>query len=427
MRVSDFVLLLLNHPLSYIVSVLGITLLFIPLFKKLYVSITDPLVFLLVNSIFAYSVPLFLFNNNLCSISHFIFFCLSEIFFWSIVFYSARKTRSFKNVIILNEGNYAKMFFNISFLVYMFSSIYTYVYVGIPLFMESRQELYVGAESGVGIFSRLADFAQSYVIIYCYHRIISYKEKAFIFIFIFVIVNCLLSGSKGSILTLVAWYFIYIYFFKREKHILQFKRKYFLLVLLFPIIILLYYKGSSSQNLSNAIEDLAFRFVANGDVYWIAYPNNIIDNVHYQHPLVALFAGILGPFRLESYESIEPAIGLQLFWEVEPSMYGRIIGPNGRLAVSGWCFFGWTGLLFSAIMGWLFSFIVFRSRKYFPNSLLGIFVYGYLYRISMSIVTDPALFFSYLGSFLINIGFYATLLMIMSKFQFKTIRIREKQ
>ncbi len=426
MRVGEFLLFLLSHPISFLMSFIVVMLLFIPLLKKVYISIIDPLVLLLFNSIFAYAIPLFLFNNDLCSINHFTFFCFSEIIFWGIVIYSSRKTPPFKNVIIPNEDNYAKMFFYISFFVYIFSSIYTYINVGIPLFMESRQELYVGAESGVGIFSRLADFAQSFVIFYCYHRIITYKERFFSIVFVIVIINCLLSGAKGSILTLTAWFFVYMFFFKKRNMFLK-NRKYLLLLLLFPIVVLILYKGSSSQSLSKAVQDLLFRFIANGDVYWMAYPDNVIDNIHYQHPLVTLFAGILGPFRLESYEAIEPSIGIQLFWEVEPSMYGRIMGPNGRLAVTGWCFFGWAGLLLSAIMGWLFSFIVFRSRKYFPNSILGIFVYGCLYRIAMYIIADPALFFSYLSTFIINIGFYATLLLIMSKFQFKTIRIREKQ
>lgn len=415
MRSPEFLLLLFESPIPYVVIMVVVFLLFIPFFKHFSRSVIDPMFFLLLNTAFAYIIPFYLYYNKFCSESHLLYFILSESIFWLIMIYRSKKDCHFKRYRIVDEEKMAAFIFKIVFINFIFCSLFTYIYIGIPLFLNSRQELYVDAEAGSGLLGRLSGFAQAYVVLYIYHRMLTYKEKKYGWLLVLVVINCFLSASKGSILVLVTWYFFYVFFYMKKA--IKIKIKYVISLLLFPVVVLMNYAGSDNTDFGSGIIGFLYRFIANGDTYWNSYPNNTIDAIHYKTPIITLLAGILGPFRLVPYDMIENSVGNQIFWEVEPQAEGVIEGPNARLAVMGWIFFRWYGLLFSAIMAWICSALIYKVKKFLPDSFFGLFIYGELYLIAIIIPTDPALSFNQLGTLIMNILLYGVILIVVTGFK----------
>ncbi len=411
MRTPEFWILYTLNPFLYFKILFLVALICIPLFKKFTKSIIDPFFYALVSAVFAYTIPVFLYLQGYCSLKHFAFFVLSETFFWLVLLGYPKKHTMFNSQKIVGEEIYAKIVFKIAFIIYIASELYTYIYIGIPLFMDYRQEIYVG--TGSGFLGRFSSFASSFVIWYSYYQILKKKNKKYVIYFVFIVITGLLSGSKSAILTFLIWYFIYEHFYVGKR--VKVKIKYLTLILCFPIAVLLLYKGSTSGDISGAIGDLLFRFMANGDCYWMAYPYDNIQFIHIKQPFISLFSGFLAPLRFISYDIVEPAIGNQLFWLVEPTEYGKIAGPNARLAITGWCYFGWCGIAFSALSGWLVSYCIYSAKKFFPKSIFGVFLYGLLFQAAISYFTDPGLFFNNISSFIMNILIYGFVVMILSR------------
>ena len=407
----------------YLFILVIILVLLIPIYKKISHSICDPIFFSLTMTAFAYSMPIFLYCLNECSFRNLLYFLMSETVFWIFFFVCRKRKTEFSSYVIENEEIVCRRFFYIAFLLYLVCTIFTYVFVGIPLFANSRQNIYENAFPGMAIFAKLSSFGLSYILFYSFYQVLEYKKKLYMLCFVFALLTCLLSGSKGSILAVLYSYFGYKYFFKNEE--VKVSLKYYLLIVFFPIGVLLLSFESNAENVSVAFAKLLARFVANGDTYYMAYPNDVIDSLHYSKPFSNLFLGILGPLRLVSYNSVEPLVGANLYWTVVPSNYGIIAGPNARLAVMGWVYFKWMGLLLSACCGWFAAFLMYNSKRFFSNSLLGVFLFFQLYSKSLSILTDPNLLISNLFDIALNIFIYALLFFLTSSFKMRLIKRNE--
>lgn len=401
----------------YFFSFFGVMILMIPIFRKYVHGILDPFFFILFMTVFAYVIPVFLYLTGNCSMRNFSYFIISESFFWLgfALFYGSKT--NFSKYRIVNESILLKYIFYISFLIYVTSKIYTYLFIGIPLLMEYRLDLYSEA-NGLGILGRLSDFSASFLLIYSFHLKDKGDKKHF-FIFILIFINSVLTGSKSAILIFFQSYFIYNYFYKGIVPKLD--KKYWGVLLLFPIIILLL-SASGVKNLEAAGLGFFVRMVANGDVFWYAYPNDVIDHIRISNPFTNFFVGILGPFRLIDYQSVEPSIGALINWEIEPSLYGTNAGSNARPAIAGWIYFKWYGVFFSFLLGCFVSFLIYHIRKYFPKGLLGVVLYGFLYQNMITFIIDPSLGFSYLSNFLINVIIYTVFIFFISKMRIVLVK-----
>lgn len=416
MRSPEFFLLFLENSTLYFIILLFISIPFGLMIKKKKIHVIDPFFLVIVGCVCAYVVPFFLYKIGECPYMHLLYFCVSESLFW-ITFGVCSKPTKFQPYIIVNEIQYSRLLFKISIVIYIVSSLLTYMYVGVALFLEHRQELFANASSGSGLLGRLTGFAGMYIAYYTYHMIIKYRKFRYLFWLLLIIINSMLSGSKGAVLVLLTAYFIYVFFYQGKRpHV---KKKYYLLFLLVPVFILMTADSSDSAGFIDALGAFMYRFMAFGDVYWYAYPNNVLEKVSFDHPYWTFFSGLLGPFRLLDYDLVDKSIGIQLFWAVEPSEYGVISGPNARLAVMGYCYWGWFGILFSIFCGWLMAYLLYGIRKYFFQSLLGIFIFGYLYSISVSIITDFSFFLNSVSTFLINIIIYGGFVILFSGFNIR--------
>lgn len=415
MGIEEFVIDVLDNLGLYLGILFIVLLLFVPIIKKYCSSIIDPMFYGIILVIFAYTVPPFLYLLDLCSNRNFFYFLSTELIFWLVILVMANPKSRLRGYQLKNEGRVVKALFYAALFLYVSNIFLMYALVGIPLFAESRQDLYSNAFPGAALLAKISSFGMSFVLFYAYHRIVTFKEKKYFILFFFIIITSLLSGSKSSILTLVFTYFYYKKFYLNENP--QVKKKYLLLLLAFPICILIFGKEADAGGVGTAFILLITRFVANGDAYFMAYARDTIDNLHYYHPLINLFSGILGPMRLISYESLEPIIGCNLYWTVNPSQTGVIAGPNARLAVLSWLYFGYWGYLYVIIAAFIAYFFSFRIRKYLPHSLLGVFIYSKFYMCALSILCDSQLFLSNLFDVFLNMLIYTSLIFILMKYK----------
>lgn len=421
MSFEEFFITCFFDNIGLYLCILGIILvLFIPIYKKISHSVCDPTFFLLTMTAFAYAMPFFLYYLDECSFRNLLYFLLSETVFWFFFFACRKKNVDFNSYVIGDEERVCKKFFYIAFILYFFCTVLTYVYVGIPLFARSRQNIYENALPGMALLAKLSSFGLAYVLFYSFHQILTHKRKLYYVYFLFALLTCLLSGSKGSILLILFSYFGYKYFFKNEK--IELSLRYYLLIALFPLCTLMLSFESNAENISIALGRLLARFVANGDTYYMAYPDDIIDTLHYKNPFSNLFLGVLGPLRLVSYSNVEPLVGVNLYWIVVPGDYGMIAGPNARLAVMGWAYFKWMGLLLSACCGWFAAFLMYNCKRFFSHSILGVFLFFQLYSKSLSLLTDPNMVISNLFDLCLNVFIYVLFYLFISNFKIRLIK-----
>lgn len=402
---------LFPHYWLYLLSLLVVFILYIPIIKNVAKSILDPLFFILIGTIFANAVPVFLFFLQEISMRNFIYFVLSEFLFWISFFLFWKKKVSF------SQWNYSNE--KMEYLIYIFtmliliaSNLITYVTVGIPLFLESRLETY-SSGGGLGILAHLQNFSTIYCVIYSFY-LIGQKRHLYQswFLLSLVVLFSFFSGSKSSILQILFCYYFYLTYYCEREVVYNKIKKYICLVILFPVFMLMIVNNSSFEL---AVISLLNRFIANGDVYWLAYPNDTIDMIEINKPFVYLFSRILGPFRLIDYSDIETAIGLQLNWEVYPSEYGVMKGCNARLPILNWVLFQWKGLFLSVVFGAFCAWWKTRLPNILPKGIAFVIVYAFLYINLVSMFVDPILGTSYLFTFVVFVLFLLVCIILFNK------------
>lgn len=368
-------------------------------------------------------IPVFLYINDECRGRDLIFFVIAEIIFWCAFSFSSRKRYKFVPCEFKNEARILKKLFSFSLFIFIIAKVYTWVYIGIPLFMKSRLELYQNAATGSGILTKIGSISSVFILLYSLYRLLDCKEKKYLWVIGLLVVDCFFSGSKGAIMSIFFGYFFYCLFYKNE--VPKIPKKIIPLIIVFPIFVILAGVGSEyGEGLMGGFLSLLFRFTAYGDVYWYAYPNNIIDSVNYDTPFLHFFSGFLGPLKIVSWENVEKPIGVKLYWALINVDDGTIGGPNARIPIAAWVYFKWGGLLFSLFAGVLMAKIIYGVRKYIPHSLLGIILYSFLYSAAINIPTDFLLFSDSIITILLLALTYGAWYLISNKF--KIILVRRK-
>lgn len=421
MKIGEFfTLIFYDNWIIYSSLLLCLFIVFIPVFRKYTHGILDPFFYNLVFVIMGYTIPFLLYFTGYCEANHLSYFIVSESLFWLSFIYFSKFKKKFASYKIYKEENFLPVLYDIALFIFLFTNLYTYMFIGIPLFLESRQELYTEAPAGSGLLGRLSAFALYFILLYSFYMIFDKQKWRYSYIWLLVAIQCFLSGSKGSIIIIIHTYFIYQFFFK--KSVPKLPLVYIPLLFLFPLYVLIYSGASLSDGLWDAFLSFMVRLVANGDVYWMAYPYNDIDLIHYEYPLLNFFSGILGPFRIVPYDLLEPSVGLLLQWNIEPTEYGKIAGPNARIAILTYAYFRWGGLISCVFLGWLTAFLMYYCRKYFTNSFLGILFYGFLYRSLTVVIIDPALMFLNMANLIFNVLLYGFILILILRFKLFFIR-----
>lgn len=410
MGYEQFYLLLYSHWSIYFFSLLLSLISLYGIIKRYTLSWFDPLRIALVFSAFANSIPIFLLFMCEISVHDFVYFIFSEFLFWLGFCSFSSLFRNIKCVSkIKNEEECAFLFFFVCSILFITEKLYIYGTVGIPLFLDSRLSVSIGS-NGMGAFVRVEPFILNYSLCYCiYALFIKKKYGARLiwvkFVFLFIFVSLLLSGSKSAFYSLFYIFFFFKYYI---SHVCISVKKYWkgitcgICLLIFTLFI----AGNS-----NPLLTILLRLIACGDIYWFSYPNEnytSIDIGGFNH----LLQGILGPLRLVDYDSLGRAIGMQLVTQVYDVTTNT--GPNSRIPIVTYILLKNYGVILSFLLGSLLSFMLYYIGGKIPKkSCVSLSLYCYIYQQSISFITDPISGFSALFDIFLNLVLFLPIFLLL--------------
>ncbi|MDN3547638.1 O-antigen polymerase [Mucilaginibacter aquaedulcis] len=367
-------------------------------FRRYYISILDPFTYATFFSAMAVVVPLFLFFVDQISLKLFLSFLFTQTaFFLGFLTVSPIKIHKKENyeplVISGQEIRFAKWLFIIIGITDISLQLFSYKLVGIPILADSRLAIY-GESGGIeNLLKRALDVIfQCYVflaIFFFYYKNKSFGFKIFTWISIVaVVIFSMLSGAKGALVTFGNAIFIYaLYSLRWGDNNLFFKIKK--LVYKFGIIGVLAAIGiiAVSEKDTNPFVFLLYRIGQSGDVYYMAYPNAVIDKVPTMNWFVALFASPLSLLGLIPRSMVPKPIGFFLMEFHNPGIEFK--GPNPRMNIFSYVYFGvFFSPLFCFVIGVITSF--FRNKIFYllPKNIFGCFMYFLFLNFALTLEPD---------------------------------------
>lgn len=416
MRIDIFLLLLaLNWELYVLALILSIALL-LPIFIKYTLGWFDPLRISVIFAMFANAIPFFLTFTHQILFEILIYFILSETLFWVglIHFANHRSELNPKYTLAFSEKIGYQVFL-ISFTLYLLFTLFSYIKLGIPLFLDkSRLSVYADT-GGLGILGRFNSFFSIYSLFYSFYLIYQRKKRILAYTALTIsTIFLIFTGSKSAFLNVLFAYWGFSYFQLRQ---IPQTKKVFLYLLLGiggAIFILIMQTASLGGNLNTASIGFFVRLAASGDTYFYAYPNEMYKIIEVGNPFVHLFQGILKPIRfIQDADAI--SAGNQLAWIITPSAAGQNLGPNARMPLLSYILWGWGGLIFSYIAGLILSFSLFRLPAYFPKSIISAAFITYIYIFTISGITDFGLCINYWFDYILNFGFLIGLVYVLTR------------
>jgi len=390
----------------YILSVIICFLYSFFIFRKKVRSIIDPLLMAVVGWSFANSVAVFLILLNLVSKELVSYYLISVIIVsGAFYFFYPDRGKSMAKGKIEFDYKFNRYLFVVFLLLYLITTLYKYSINGIPLFNESRFAVNVDNASGIlGMLGRLSNTCHLFNIMYCLFLINNRKRIQGATLLLILIMFSLLSGSKGFILRFCAAFFFYKVLF--ENKIPKIKIKYLIAVLLTPLVVIIT-AGLASSGLDSFIY-YAYRVLAYGDIYWNAYPNNVINDVSFTSPIANMTYMFWGPFRhilgLEVSNEIMTTGGSLLF-EENYGVFPDGGAPNSPITVMSWIYYRWSGILLIIIQASVIA-LFYKKYNHKRRTLFNAAVQGSIISTTFSFMGDIYLVFNGLFNVLLLIILY---------------------
>lgn len=377
----------------------------LPIAGKYSLGWFDPFRYAIIFAMFANAVPPFLLYVGHMKLDTFIYFILSEGFFWIGLLRFAKKREPLSKITISGENNVLYFLFLIAFSLYVTFTLLSYIMFGIPVFMDKSWLSVYQSSGGFGFFQRINDFLTIFCLIYTFHLLHNKQKKRLAYISIGITsLFLVLTASKSAFLNVLFAYFGYSLFYlqkvPRTKKILL----YLTIGTIAAILILVVQVGREGGDTTSGIIALFVRFIASGDCYFMAYPNDTYKAIETGNSFMTLFGGFLSTCRIIDVNSLYPSIGNQLSWLIAPNTTGSDVGPNARMPILSYLLFGWGGILFAYIAGAVTSYGLFRLPRYFPSGILSTAYVTYMYIILNKGVTDLIVSTFSIFSELMNLG-----------------------
>ena len=397
----SFGLLLKANEVLYCVIFAVSVIIYALLFKRLFISILDPIVFALIFSVFGFSVVWFLYFTKSIDTRYLVSYMLTQVAFWAglFTFQSLRRREILSEVKVVkveDEEFLEKIFFVIASSIYVLIQLASYALVGIPLLLSSHIDIYNNS-GGFGILGRTLDVLKPCSVfmlvwfLFKPSRSILFKTYQYFFLMM-VLLFFALSGSKGEFMLLGFILFCFLILnASRFKKTFGKLRRLEIMILgagLCFVFFTIFVQPTENGITSNNLQFFAFRLVSSGDAYFFAYPNHNIEKISGSQPFLALFGDIFSTVRLIPREQQPQILGLQLFRMF--SNLDIITGPNARHNVFGYVYFGFFGsIIFSYLIGFLLSLV--RNRLYFNlrRNTFTQLLFVLLYINLAGIETDP--------------------------------------
>jgi hypothetical protein len=392
-----FEILFENWP-YYFLSVIIVFIVYYLVFRKYYISILDPFIYTCFFSAMSVTVPIFLFFVDAIGLRIFLSFVITQVsFFIGFRLFTPIKLKkiNFKQELDHNPQviRFIKWFFILIGLSNIFMQLFSYKLFGIPLFSENRNGVY-GESGGINnLLKRILEVTfQCYVFLTIYFVFI--KNKSFFFkIYTYfslsvIIVISVFTGSKGAFMTFGLSFFIYaLYSIKWGDFSLFFLIKKMIMKFGFVAILLAILIVTLSEDTSNPLIFLLFRIGQSGDIYYMAYPNNIIDLIPTVNWFIALFGSPLSLLQIIPRSMLPDPMGYFVMQYHHPDIQFR--GPNARMNVFSYVYFGIIySPIYCFIIGSVFSF--FRNKLFYllPSNIIGCIFYYLFLNAALKLETD---------------------------------------
>lgn len=376
--------------------------------KNIIHSIIDPSLFAVLNLSFAAAVPIFIYLAKYCPSKHIVYFCISQFVLVSTFLFITRKIK-YKGLITstnIHDYDRNRFFFNVCFVVYLFTTLYTWYLNGIPIFNENRFAINVDNSNGIlGLLGRFQDACRLFCTLYVFYLYFHGRKKYASLLMLIFVGMSMMSGSKGFIFSFVQAYFFYSVFYAGKlPHI---SAKYIIPIAMAPLCVILL-AGYASGGLSSILY-FGYRLLANGDTYWNAYPYSVIDKIDVSQPILNITSIFWGPFRhifsLNVDKSLFETVGALLF-EYNYRIYPEGGAPNSQLSVVSYVFYKWGGLIMTIIIAVIGALFYNKGYKQAPQNIYICCKRSLLVMMGLSVFGDIYLFFNGMFNFLLFMGLY---------------------
>lgn len=412
MGIAEFLILFYSNIYLSCGCIIASIIIYYFIYRRYWISLLDPFSYMLLGSCMGLAVVLTLWLTKSIRPLYVYSYLLTQICFY-IGFVKGHKSGILsysKKIIIINYKLYLLCFFFTVTSIDIVCQLMQYKLLGIPLFQKSRLDIMANA-GGAGILQRFIEVSRMiglFLSFYYIQKENSTRPLRIITIsYLFAVCGfCILSGARSSFLSIATAFFFFSFVYAIEKptlfHKLRTNELKILLFLFFSVIFINYLRNGA---LNTAIIDLGVRLMAYGDVYFYAYPNDVIMSIDDSRPFESIFSSILGFFRIIPYSDLPKPIGQDLFDYFSTS--GDIGGPNARHNIVSFLYFGfWGGALFSYLLGYLtglfrVQFLNARRRSILTASIIAVF-----YAASCGIETDVNYFIFKINSIIITIPIF---------------------
>ena len=412
-----------NNVYVYFASLLLSSTIYILIFRGYVRSIFDPLFTSVVFSSLGAAIMLFLMFTRTVSNSLLINYLLTQAaFFWGLFRFRSVEDTIAPRPVPQNFSQINQCFYFFTFIT-IACHLFTYKVRGIPLFMDSRLEAFIGG-TGLGIFSRIMDVSILCSVL-CYFFLTANSAHIKVtllhhLLFLVLIVFLVLTGSKSAFLILPFALFCLTRFYPTLRNSLSQKFPFsilqnkFLLLGIGIGIALIILSVQKKQTPLTPLEELGYRLMLSGDVYYMSYPNHVYELIDGRNGLVALFQDFLGFFRIYPWEKMPEVLGVTL---IKYHHGGELLwGPNGRHNIFGLIYFGYYGaIIMSLCLGLLVGLIRNKLLAVKHNNVFFFLLYSLLYIKVVTMETDPMLGFSYLTNVVFVFPFLFFLFLVYSE------------
>lgn len=361
-------------------------------------SVFDPLLFYTVLSGTGGSVVLYLYHFDL----------IRPIYLWSYVgtqiaftsgFLMLRPPAAIQSVrptLIPTYTGPIQALYPLSVTLFIICQLAVYIVTGLPIFLESRLEAFAGGD-GFGLLSRVIYVTSSIALVCAFYRLaLLPRGRLSRALDCSVIAVCVavavVSGSKGALLALVFSVSLALFFARRYRGTARAEQKVrrffvFVVLLAFPAAFTTIYFQSGIDSFSELVTVVWMRFFQTGDIFFMLYPDEILNRLQHDNGLLALLYSPLGSLRLVPRESLPVNLGLQAFWYHYDTTL--LSGPNARHNVFGLFYFGpWLSVMFSFMLGLAFSVARNSTYRKLPSTPIGMNLYVLVASSSMFIEQD---------------------------------------
>ncbi len=390
--------LLYNYWLTYVFSLLLVFIIYTIILRRYFISILDPTIISFFFSAIAGATIFFLFFLGKIDTDLFIFYLITQSAFLLgfCLFKPIRieRIKIEKREIGALEIRFCKWLYLIISITVITIQLMIYTVKGIPLFAESRLNV-IGDDPLFKFLQRVLNISLPVYTFLTVFFLFYFKKKNF-FLNLFNKVNILLiigfsilSGSRGAFFTFGEIFFIYsLYSLRWDDHFLfrklqKFSFRFIGLATIIALIII--FLGQVKG--TNPLFYLFYRFAASGDVFYMTFPNRVLEQLPSQNWFTALFASPLHLLGIINASQVPEPLGYVIMQYHNP--YALFLGPNPRQNVFGYVYFGYyIAPLYSFIIGSIFGFI--RNTVFFklPRNIIGCIFYYLLLVFACTLETD---------------------------------------